>query len=166
MNGYTTDGYDTSEREDYMGSTIYQRPPMDNDINQSTGLGNLVGKSKTRVKFGHYNPYAAMLSLAGADFLSGVATNRDARKNEKELRGKLESSQLFTPMPDMSRGDYTANEGYFRPDKMVPIKNAGYNFKSAYAKMGGSYKKGGEYYLSDDEINELIQNGGEIEYLD
>jgi hypothetical protein len=163
--GYSTDGSDMTEREDYMGNTMYQRPPMQNDINQSTGLGN-PSKSRTRVKFGHYNPYEAPLLLAGVQGLAGARRNAEARKNQGIFKNKMSADQVFTAMPDMSRGDYTTNEGYFRPNEMVPVEQAGYNFKSAYAKMGGSYKKGGEYYLSEDEINELIQNGGQVEYLD
>jgi hypothetical protein len=122
--------------------------------------------SKNRMKFGRYNPYEAPMYMAGLDVIGGMGQNLDAYQKQKQLRNKTTASSVFTTDTDMSRGDYTANEGYFRPDQQVPTQFKGYNFKSPYAKMGGSYKKGGEYYLTQDEIDEIIQNGGQVEFLD
>jgi hypothetical protein len=125
------------------------------------------GKGKLDVKFGKkQNPYTKQFISAGLDLLSTGLQNREASRNEKMFRNKMGADQVFTPMQDMSRGDYTANEGYFRPDQQVPTQFTGYNFESPYARMGGSYKKGGEYYLTQDEIDEIIAMGGQIEFLD
>lgn len=157
--GYSMDGSDTTEREDYAGNTIYETPPAMGPTE--------VGKGKLDVKFGKkQNPYTKQFIGAGLDLLSAGMTNREARQNEKMFRSKMGADQVFTPMQDMSRGDYTANEGYFRPDQQVPVQFSGYNFESPYARYGGSYQKGGEYYLSDEEIQEIINMGGEVEFLD
>lgn len=157
--GYSMDGSDTTEREDYAGNTIYETPPAMGPTE--------VGKGKLDVKFGKkQNPYTKQFIGAGLDLLSAGLQNREASRNEKMFRNKMGADQVFTPMTDMSRGDYTANEGYFRPDQQVPTQFTGYNFESPYARMGGSYKKGGEYYLTQDEIDEIIAMGGQIEFLD
>jgi hypothetical protein len=125
------------------------------------------GKGNLKVKYGKKNnPYTKQFISAGLDLLSTGLQNREASRNEKMFRNKMGADQVFTPMQDMSRGDYTANEGYFRPDQQVPTQFTGYNFESPYARMGGSYKKGGEYYLTQDEIDEIIAMGGQIEFLD
>ena len=160
---YSTDGSDTTEREDYAGNTIYEDAPEGID-----GLEDMEFKGRTRMrqKMGRYNPYAAPAALAGLDLLSGFANNIQEAGKKKQIYNKMSADQVFTKMPTTSRGDYTANEGYFRPDQQVPVENTGYNFQSQYAKMGGSYKKGGEYYLTDEEIERLISMGGEVEFLD
>lgn len=157
--GYSMDGYDTTEREDYAGNTIYETPPAMGPTE--------VGKGKLDVKFGKkQNPYTKQFIGAGLDLLSAGLQNREASRNEKMFRNKMGADQVFTKMPDMSRGDYSANEGYFRPDQQVPTQFTGYNFESPYARMGGSYKKGGEYYLTQEEIDEIIAMGGQVEFLD
>jgi len=117
---------------------------------------------KTRVKFGQYNPYEAPLYMAGLDFVAGAGNNLDAANTEKKMRDRTSASNIFATT-DMSKGDWSS-QGYFRPNQQVPVQFPGFNYPSA--KMGGGYKKGGEYYLTEDEINELIQNGGQVEFLD
>lgn len=162
--GYSMDGTDTTEREDYAGNTIYEDYPK-NPESQGNQMQK-VAQTKATVKFGQYNPYEAPMYMAGLDVIGGMAQNLDASQKEKELKNKTTASEVFTTDTDMSRGDYTANEGYFRPDQQVPTQFKGYNFKSPYAKMGGSYKKGGEYYLTQEEIDEIIAMGGQVEFLD
>lgn len=158
--GYSTDGYDTTEREDYAGNTIYETPPNENTDENFTELGDPI--SKTRVKFGHYNPYEAPLYMAGLDFVAGAGNNLDAVNTEKKMRDRTSASNIFATT-DMSKGDWSS-QGYFKVNQKVPVQFPGFNYPSA--KMGGGYKKGGEYYLTEDEINELIQNGGQVEFLD
>jgi hypothetical protein len=155
-------GSDKPLSETYMGDIA----PVDLVENQTQMMGEK-GKGKLDVKFGKKsNPYAGEFINAGLDLLSAGMTNREAKQNEKMFRSKMGADQVFTPMQDMSKGDYTVNEGYFRPDQQVPVQFSGYNFESPYARYGGSYQKGGEYYLSDEEIQEIINMGGEVEFLD
>ena len=161
---YSADGTDTTEREDYAGNTIYEDYPKDPE-SQGNEMQK-VAQTKATVKFGQYNPYEAPMYMAGLDVIGGMGQNLDASQKEKELKNKTTASEVFTSMPDMSKGDYTVNEGYFKPDEQVPTQFKGYNFKSPYAKMGGSYKKGGEYYLTQEEIDEIIAMGGQVEFLD
>lgn len=160
--GYSTDGTDTTEREDYAGNTIYEDYPK-NPESQGNEMQK-VAQTKATVKFGHYNPYEAPLLLAGMQGFADLRENSEAKKNEGMFRNKTSADQVFGEM-NTFRGDYDPF-GNFRPDQKVPVEESGYNFKSSYAKMGGSYKKGGEYYLTQEEIDEIIAMGGQVEFLD
>ncbi len=163
MSGYSTDGYDTSEREDYAGNTIYEQAP---DINQNDDNMTKVGSSGMRALFGHYNPYEAPMLLAGLQGIAGFMDRRDQFKRRNEYRDKTGADQVYAKTWDDDRGDYEMNTGDFRPDQKVPVQFSGYNNQSFTAKMGGSYKKGGEYYLSEEEIQRIIDMGGEVEFLE
>ena len=158
--------YSSMGEKDLASTYVGDIAPVDLVPNTTQMMGEK-GKGKLDVKFGKkQNPYTKQFISAGLDLLSTGLQNREASRNEKMFRNKMGADQVFTPMQDMSRGDYTANEGYFRPDQQVPTQFTGYNFESPYARMGGSYKKGGEYYLTQDEIDEIIAMGGQIEFLD
>jgi hypothetical protein len=119
------------------------------------GEGSVDVKNKRKAKeFGMDTAYAALNFFAAP------------KKEEGNARDRFSAANVYTQNNDLDKGDWTANEGYFRPDQDVPVQNTGYNFESMYAKMGGSYKKGGEYYLTDEEIDAIISMGGQVEFLD
>ncbi len=162
--------FDEGMFENYTGESFGDSAGLNYDMTGTAKDPNemgLVGKGKLDYKFGKKsNPYAGELALAGLNALRIGLHNRDINKNKNIFRDKMGADQVFTKMNDMSKGDYTMNEGYFRPNQQVPVQFSGYNFESPYAKMGGSYKKGGEYYLSDAEIQRIIDMGGEVEFLE
>ena len=165
MNSYSADGYDTTEREDYAGNTIYEQAPT-MDINQNDGDMTKVGSSGMRAIFGNYNAYEAPMMLAGLQGIAGFMDRRDQSKRRNEYKDKTGADQVYAKTQDDDRGDYEMNTGDFRPDQKVPVQFSGYNNQSFTAKMGGSYKKGGEYYLSEEEIQRIIDMGGEVEFLE
>lgn len=120
---------------------------------------------EAKYKFKDYNPFLAPAMMAGLDTLAGVAQNRDAAQKEKELRGRLAFDQIGfkTPQTSGSQGDWTFNEGYMRPNDMVPVQFTG---AGPLAQMGGSLNEGDELYLDDETINAILAAGGQIEYLD
>jgi len=119
------------------------------------GEGSVDVKNKRKAKrFGMDTAYAALNFFAAPN------------KKEGNARDRFSAANVYTQNNDLDKGDWTANEGYFRPNEDVPVQNTGYNFQSMYAKMGGSYKKGGEYYLTDEEIDAIISMGGQVEFLD
>jgi hypothetical protein len=120
-------------------------------------------------KFGKNNPFFAPAMMAGLRTAAGGFNNMDAKKKQKEMRGRLSSDQVYSKMNPSSgvRGDYTFNEGTFRPDNKVPSPQfSGYNFQSNYAARGGEMSEGDEMYLDEDTINAILAAGGQIEYLD
>jgi hypothetical protein len=113
----------------------------------------------------------SIAGMAGAtSFLNSkeVAKNKEKYLNEMSLADNQHYSQRG------SRGTDQDQWGMRSPDQHVPVKYAGFNTgdiqSGTYgAKFGGgigSYAEGGEYYLSDDEIAEIMKNGGNIEYLE
>jgi hypothetical protein len=111
------------------------------------------------------NPFFAPAMLAGLDLVAGAAQNRDAKKKENQLRGKLSYDQIYSANPETSgsRGDWTFNEGYMRPNDMVPTQFTG---AGQQMQWGGAYAEGDELYLDEDAIQAFLQAGGQLDYLD
>jgi hypothetical protein len=111
------------------------------------------------------NPFFAPAMLAGLNVMAGAAQNMDAKQKENQLRNKLSYDQIYTANPETSgnRGDWTANEGYFRPNDMVPTQFTGAGMQMQW---GGAYSEGDELYLDEDAIQAFLQAGGQLDYLD
>lgn len=101
--------------------------------------------------------------LAGMSGLASIFELRDAKKNEEKWRSMQGADNQFYSMPGGNRGDYD-QFGNFRPNQKVPVQFAGQNF----GQQGSPYtfQEGGEYFMTDDQINSIIESGGEIEFLD
>lgn len=112
------------------------------------------------------NPFFAPAMLAGLNLAAGASGNIDAKKKEKQLRNKLSYDQIYSANPETSgsRGDWTANEGYFRPNDMVPTQFTGNGMQMA--QNGGAYSEGDELYLDEDAIQSFLAAGGQLDYLD
>jgi hypothetical protein len=69
---------------------------------------------------------------------------------------------MFASDPSLDRGDYDTNSGLFRPDESGQMHN------SRSKQYGGSmedYTEGDEIYMTDDELSNFLENGGEVEYI-
>lgn len=106
---------------------------------------------------------AANWGLAGMSALASAFEQKDARKNLEKWKSMQGADNQFYSMPGGNRGDYD-QFGNFRPNQKVPVQFAGQNF----GQIGSPYtfQEGGEYYMTDDQINSIIESGGEIEFLD
>jgi hypothetical protein len=83
--------------------------------------------------------------------LSGGADLRDPFSTEVPA---------YNVTPNTSRGESTINEPMFAPNPNGMTPNYG------PVKMGGQmYQNGGEYELTDQEIQAIISAGGEVEFL-
>jgi hypothetical protein len=111
------------------------------------------------------NPFFAPAMLAGLNVVAGATQNMDAKKKENELRGKLSYDQIYSANPETSgsRGDWTFNEGYMRPNDMVPTQFTG---AGRQMQWGGAYSEGDELYLDEDAIQAFLAAGGQLDYLD
>jgi hypothetical protein len=101
--------------------------------------------------------------IAGMNAISSMFEQGQARKNEAKYKSMQGADNQFYAQPAGNRGDYD-QFGNIRPNQKVPVQFAGQNF----GQMGSPYQfqEGGEYYMSDDEINAIMQDGGEIDFLD
>jgi hypothetical protein len=99
---------------------------------------------------------------------------RSKEDYEKEYKKRLQdtgnSDQRYNAYnPSNPFGNYTLNAGpgsNFALVTNTPMQDFGTRMSSA--RYGGttSYKQGGEYYASNEEINMILAMGGEIEFLD
>jgi len=99
---------------------------------------------------------------------------RSKEDYEKEYKKRLQdtgnSDQRYNAYnPSNPFGNYTLNAGpgsNFALVTNTPMQDFGTRMSGA--RYGGttSYKQGGEYYASNEEINMILAMGGEIEFLD
>jgi len=144
-------------------------------FNQQSAAGDMYGPNTTSTppsstfKFNQGTMSGedqANMGILGMEALTNIFNTRDRKTREKQLRDKTHADQVFTSTPGNagSRGNYDINQGYFRADQMIPTQFTG--AAGQYRKYGGSYDQGGEYYLSDTEIQDLKNQGYDVEYLD
>jgi hypothetical protein len=118
-----------------------------------------------------YGMMAANNAIIGLQNFNDVASAKDY---EKEYNTMLQESgntmnKYNANNPTNPFGTYTPNAGMASNYGLVantPIQDFG--TKRASAKYGGTkkkYQEGGEYELSQADIDEIIKNGGEVEYL-
>ena len=137
-------------------ATAYDNPDAYGD--EST----LIWKRKMGI-----NPEEAVAwGITGLDALSAFREAQDRSKMEQKYKERMFSDALFQPIQagNVSRGDYDPNTGMFRPDQQVPVQFTGYNV----GQIGSParFQQGGEYMMSDEEIEMIKAMGGKIEYLD
>lgn len=113
--------------------------------------------NKTRKNFNT----GLMAVNAGLDIFDQVTANRQQNQMLEDITS-AESNYGISNQDD--RGDYDPNSGLFRPDQT--------GFKGV-AEYGGIYATGGStedddedvQYMTQEEIDDFIANGGELEYL-
>lgn len=115
---------------------------------------------KGRIKFGNrMNPEDQVnWGIAGMNAVTGIFNAADNRKKQALLNKRFKPENFMTSNQNRDRGDYTSNNGYFRPDQ----QSTG---SFITGKYGGSYKEGGEYDLSDEEIADLKAKGYKFDIL-
>lgn len=111
--------------------------------------------------------------LASMEAATSLINQGDIRKKELALRNRTHADMVFSSLPQNvgSRGDYDTNSGMFRPDQDVPIQ---YQGQQGFKKMGGQpcyncggqYQVGGEVEMTDEEVQQFLEAGGELEMLD
>lgn len=110
------------------------------------------------------DPEAALnVFNAGARGLASfIGNSRAAQRQNQYMQNNMNSDALFAANEHTNRGTYDTNSGLFRPDEM------GFTGVAAYGGMfqdGGYYDQSDEVYMTEDEINDFLANGGELEYI-
>lgn len=100
--------------------------------------------------------------------ITGFKNRRDDNKQMADFFDNYSSDNLYASDPNVDRGDY-AESGLYRPNEQ------GQMWSGRSKQYGGAldpflnedpdYVEGDEVYMSDDEINDFLANGGEIEYI-
>lgn len=129
------------------------------------------GKSYDWTKFMPNGIDQANKILGTMDFVTNRLEARENKKQEKENAWRY-SGAVLEARPEMSssRGDYSKNSGIFRSDQYVPVQFPGTNYGNVgtnqYAQMGGGFNEGEDVYMSDEDIQQYLAAGGQLEILD
>jgi len=76
---------------------------------------------------------------------------------------RYNADELYAVNQDKDRGTYDINSGLFRPDEMG---FTGVAALGGYMQEGGaSYEEGGDTYMSEEEIQQFLADGGELEFI-
>lgn len=114
-------------------------------------------KFKTKNKY-NIDPKAALDNFnAAANVGLGFIEDLQSRKANQDQWYNYNADNLYATNNKRDRGTYEVNSGLFRPDEM------GFNGVVEYG--GTIYAEGGEAYMTQEEIDDFIANGGELEYL-
>lgn len=105
--------------------------------------------------------YLAQGALAGMGaFNSFVSNQRMKRDRALDLQKLGNTDMIFDTLNYAGTnpfGQNTVNTYVYRPDTYGQVQDSGNNY---------SYKEGGEYMLSEEEIKKIIEQGGEIEFVE
>lgn len=85
----------------------------------------------------------------------GVFDRAQMNRQEQELAKRLNADQLYASRSSRDLGNYDTNAYDFRRPQ------AGF---TGVAQMGGQ-KEGDVVYMTEEELNQFLQSGGEVEYL-
>jgi hypothetical protein len=101
---------------------------------------------------------------AGARGALNFFEKRGQKKANKNFYDRFTADNLYASDPIRDRGDYEANSGLYRPDEQ------GQTWNSRSAKYGGFMQAGGFVEgdvvdMTQEEIEEFLANGGELEMI-
>ena len=139
---------------------------------------------KVKNQFEVDNEALVQLGNAGVEGVLGAIDKRQNLKRERPMYDNLSADNLYAAKTTKDRGDYVASgsgSGLFRPDEQ------GQNWNSRSAQYGGesyqpdyssiedniyesTFENGGFYeddetYMTQDQIDQYLAAGGEIEYI-
>jgi hypothetical protein len=150
---------------------ITQIPTLANDPKIKTELSPQTPQNR-QVTYGDpFGQVVANNALAGLGMLNDVLfEERYAREYEEMLRRTGNTDNRYNASnPVNPFGNYTLNAGpasNFGLLANTPIQDFGTSM--AGARYGGAthFNEGGEYIVTDEELQAILAAGGEIEYLD
>jgi hypothetical protein len=136
--GYNVADYDLDEQEQ-----VNKQQPSQFEAEWNDKRMRMTGESK------------ANAINTGMDVFTSLLNRRHNKAYEDQMNNKMLAQNSFTAQQG-SQGDYDAY-GNMRPNQQVPVQFSG---------AGPTrFQEGGEYDLSDKEIQELIRQGYDIELI-
>lgn len=136
------------------------------------GLGDndIIGIDKQRAPSNFDGADGVNAFNVGATAVTGFMNNLDTAKQEKEMyENNFTSDNMYAASNSKDRGDYVdygQQLGQFRYDQMGSDTSG----RFAYGQEGGymqegSYAEDDEVEMTEEELEEFLANGGEVEYL-
>jgi hypothetical protein len=159
------------QQADESKNTAYEQgPQVQYDASQDRSNEDVNAEATLKRKRSGIGQAIGQYAVPAINQIASSFEQRDYRKAEENLKNSMLADNTFmtSPMNAKSRGDYDPNSGMFRPDQTVPVQFPGYAQWGGFNTfaMGGSYDEGDEIDLTPEEIEDLRQQGYEIEYLD
>ena len=109
--------------------------------------------------------------LQGANYMNDAAAQRNEQKTvgimkmQQQKAGNSMAMGAFNPLGNF--GTWNLNAG---PGANQYVAEAGHSVDTgtAYGRFGGtkSYRKGGTYEISQEDLRRIIEMGGEVEFID
>lgn len=145
----------------FFGEYKKEEQPKDDDI---------IAIDKQRAPSNFTGEKAVNMFNTGATAVTGFMNNLDTAKQQKEMyENNFTSDNMYAASNSKDRGDYVdygQQLGQFRYDQMGSDTSG----RFAYGQEGGYMKEGGyaeddEVYMTEEELEDFLANGGEVEYL-
>lgn len=142
-------------------SDPYNKPRQQNDIRMTNEVAGMQPGNMPQVKQKHIgsdwftgNPDMWNVAMeAGTNILNNLPGG--AQDRQKKWLRSTTTADWWNPTHQGSRGDYDANSGRLQPQNNTPVQYSGN--AGSY-----SYQKGGQYYMNDNDIQQLRAQGYKI----
>jgi hypothetical protein len=144
-------------------------------------------KGKGTGFMGGFNPFAAESAISDINAITAMKNQADMQKADRLQKKKMNDVTLNHSTADqLDRGDWFSGpglaHGMFRPNQNIYegpnafAKKGGTFFNSNFYQIGGEnesptedafegYEEGAEMFLTDEQIQQILDAGGDIEFL-
>jgi hypothetical protein len=142
---------------------INEQTPSSNDM-YAIDVENK--RNKGKLTFGKNNTGVSEARLqtfnTGVDIADSIRRGIETKNAENEMYENLSSNNLYASDSTRDRGDYDTNSGLFRPDEQGQMQSSQYG---GDVYQDGGYVEGDEVFMTDEEIQEFLANGGDLEFI-
>jgi hypothetical protein len=108
------------------------------------------------------DPEAALATAnAGIRGVTGILDRFKNKKSEAKVYDNLTADNLYAADPSRDAGDYDVNTGLYRPNEQGAVHTS----RSAQYGGNANYSEGDVIDMTEEELEEFLANGGEVEYL-
>ena len=109
----------------------------------------------------------AYLNVANAGIrgVTGMINRAQNRKSEAKMYENYNADNLYAAKTVKDQGDYDPNTGLYRPSNQGAKNTSRSKQYGGDVYQDGGYVEGDEVYMTDDEIQEFLANGGDLEFI-
>ena len=155
--------------ETYGVDASYKGPQYDPAVNPDKPQEDITYDFKTKRNMSNAAVQGSLLAgNAVARGALGMVDRFQNKKNQKNMYKNLTADNIYGTDTSRDRGDYDTNSGLYRPDEMGQTWNSRskqYGGQNDYLNEDPDYVEGDELDMTDEEIQDYLAKGGEIEYL-